>query len=76
LLAPNDWDRWIAPVNDPVRLAELLVPAPNGLLVVHPVSTAVNRVGNNFPQLIEPDVNPPEADNTQSELFDTGNGAS
>jgi len=76
LLAPSDWDRWIAPVNDPVRLAELLVPAPNGLLVVHPVSTAVNRVGNNFPQLIEPDVNPPEADNTQSELFDTGNGAS
>ena len=42
------------PGNDPQGLRELLVPAAPGRLEAYPVSTEVNSVRNNGPQLVEP----------------------
>lgn len=66
LLPPTRWDQWLSPGSgdngpDDATLAELrglLVPAPEHLLVAQPVTTAVNRVGNDGPALIEPDPDP------------------
>jgi putative SOS response-associated peptidase YedK len=45
ILPPSAWSEWLAPGNDDmVSLGELLVPAPNKLLTMHPVSTDVNNV--------------------------------
>lgn len=57
LLAPPVWDDWLAPSDDPTELARLLVPAPDSLLELRPVTTAVNNVRNNGPELltVEPD---------------------
>jgi len=53
LLAPKDWDQWLDHSNDDVdALQPLLVPAPNSLLNAYPVSTEVNKVANNHPDLI------------------------
>ena len=53
LLAPKDWDRWLDPHNDDVdSLQPLLVPAPDSLLEAYPVSTEVNNVRNNHPDLV------------------------
>ena len=41
-------------VDDPDRLRGLLVPAAPGRLDAYPVSTAVNNVRNNGPELVEP----------------------
>ena len=55
LLAHDRWDEWLDPANqDVAELASLLVPAPDDLLVMHPVSTEVNSVRNKGPELIEP----------------------
>ena len=55
VLAPEQWDEWLRPGPlRPSRLAELLTPAPEGLLDVHPVSTAVNKALNDGPELILP----------------------
>ena len=35
-------------------MSSLLVPAPESLLVMHPISTAVNSVRNNGIELLEP----------------------
>ena len=55
VLASSAWDEWLdrAPLS-PHRLAELLAPAPEGLLAVHPVTTAVNDVRRDGPELVEP----------------------
>jgi putative SOS response-associated peptidase YedK len=46
---------WLDPtLDDPERLRELLVPAAPGRLEAHPVSTAVNNVRNNGPELTVP----------------------
>ena len=56
LLAPPAWTRWLDPeYRDVHALQELLVPAPDDLLRVHPVSTRVNSVKNNDASLIEPE---------------------
>ena len=48
-------DRWLDPGLDDVdELAGLLVPAAPGRLVARPVSTAVNDVRNNGPELVDP----------------------
>ncbi len=54
ILDPGRWDAWLDPdLTDLDRVAELLRrPAPR--LVATPVSTEVNAVGNDGPQLIEP----------------------
>jgi len=55
ILPASAWDRWLDPdVSDPDALADLLVPAPSELTVMHPVSTDVGNVRNDGPHLIEP----------------------
>lgn len=67
ILAPADWDRWLDPAEqDPARLAPLLVPAPDDLLVATPASRRVNAVRNDDPDCLVPD--PPEP--VQGGLFD------
>jgi putative SOS response-associated peptidase YedK len=52
-LAPADWDRWLDP--DAPAPADLLAPAPElGPIAMREVSTLVNNVANNGPELIEP----------------------
>lgn len=54
LLAPKNWEEWLAPENhDAESLQRLLVPAPEGLLATYPVSDRVNNVRNNEPDLID-----------------------
>ncbi len=49
------WDQWLDPAtSDPERLRALLVPAMPGRLSAVPVSTEVNDVRNNGPQLVHP----------------------
>ena len=55
LLSPEDWEEWLDPTNNDLdALQQLLVPAPNDVLVMHAVSTAVNNVRNTGPQLTLP----------------------
>jgi putative SOS response-associated peptidase YedK len=55
ILPPGAWDAWLDRDNDDIEaLGKLLVPAPSELLVVRPVSTAVNNVRQNTPELIAP----------------------
>lgn len=55
MLAPQAWEQWLDPDNDDTGgLQKLLVPAPEGLLTAHPVSTDVNNVRNNDASLIVP----------------------
>jgi putative SOS response-associated peptidase YedK len=54
VLEERDWDRWLDPhAADVDRLARLLVPAANDLLVAYPVATAVNSADNDGPELVE-----------------------
>lgn len=54
ILPPSAWDAWLDPEqHDLDVLGKLLVPAPAELLAVHPVSTEVNNVRNDGPQLTE-----------------------
>ncbi len=48
------WDDWLDPDSEPSSLTELLVPAPDDLLRLHKISTAVNNVRNNGPRLLDP----------------------
>ena len=53
LLPASRWHEWLDSGNHDVEsLSALLVPAPDELLVMHPVSTAVNSVRNKGPELI------------------------
>jgi putative SOS response-associated peptidase YedK len=55
VLPPESWDTWLDPANDDVEsLEKLLVPAPEDLLELVPVSTEVNSVKNNGPDLVLP----------------------
>jgi len=56
LMVPRDrWDAWLHPeAGDADDLLRLLVPAAPGRLEAYPVSTAVNSVRNNGPELLEP----------------------
>jgi putative SOS response-associated peptidase YedK len=55
LVEPANWDRWLDPrLADPDLLEALLVPAAPGRLEAYPVSTEVNDVRNNGPELIAP----------------------
>jgi putative SOS response-associated peptidase YedK len=54
LLPASAWSQWLDPSNhDLDSLGTLLIPAPNNLLVMHPVSTEVNKVSNKGPELID-----------------------
>ena len=55
VIDPATWGEWLDPVNrDVTDLRSLLVPAVVSGLTTYPVSTAVNSVRNNGPELIEP----------------------
>ncbi len=55
LVDPAGWDAWLDPAPRPgEELLELLTPAAPGLLDAYPVSTAVNNVRNNGPDLVAP----------------------
>ena len=54
-LPPSAWDEWLdLDHHDTEALQRLLVPAPEGLLVAHPVDPAVGNVRNQGPHLIDP----------------------
>jgi putative SOS response-associated peptidase YedK len=54
VIEPDRWSDWLDPANnDPADLRSLLAPAAVSGLISYPVSTAVNAVRNNGPQLIE-----------------------
>lgn len=52
----RDWARWLDPESASDGLLNLLRPAVTGELTATAVSTAVNNVRNNGPQLLEPAV--------------------
>jgi len=55
MVQPERWDQWLAPAPRAVEeLLGLLTPAAPGLLDAYPVSTAVNNVRNNGPELVAP----------------------
>jgi putative SOS response-associated peptidase YedK len=55
LIEPQNWARWLDPrESDTDVVAQLLIPAAAGRLEAYPVSTEVNDVRNDGPQLIEP----------------------
>ncbi len=55
ILPATVWSTWLSPTNhDLAALSELLIPAPDTLLTVRAVSTAVNKVANKGPELLEP----------------------
>jgi putative SOS response-associated peptidase YedK len=55
MLPPEVWDAWLDPDFDDLgALHAMLVPAPAELLELVPVSTAVNTVTNDGPELVEP----------------------
>jgi putative SOS response-associated peptidase YedK len=54
IIAPEAFDLWLdSDKVDAETAAALIAPAPEGLLEVYEVSTAVNRVANDSPALIE-----------------------
>ena len=55
ILPASRWHEWLDPTNNDLdALTGLLVPAPDDLLTMHPVSTEVNNVRNKGEQLIDP----------------------
>lgn len=54
ILPPSAWDDWLDRDNDDLHtLGRLLVPAPNQVITMHPVSTEVNNVRNDGRHLLE-----------------------
>jgi putative SOS response-associated peptidase YedK len=55
LVEPERYAAWLDPaLSDPDELRKLLVPAAPGRLEAYPVSTQVNSVRNNGPELLDP----------------------
>ena len=55
MLPEASWSAWLDPAQtDPDALLSMLTVAPASTLATHPVSTLVNKVANNLPQLIAP----------------------
>jgi putative SOS response-associated peptidase YedK len=59
IIAPAAFDLWLdSDKVDAKTAAALIAPAPEALLEAYEISTAVNRVANDSPALIEPAVEP------------------
>jgi len=55
ILEPKSYEKWLDPdMKDSGRLQELLVPLPAEQMKTYPVSTMVNKVENNCPELLAP----------------------
>jgi len=51
ILQPSDYDLWLDPgVTDPAKVADLLKPFDARFMRVYPVSSTVNKVGNDVPE--------------------------
>lgn len=59
ILEAPDWAAWLDPDTDMAVIEGLLVPAGPCVLEAFPVSTLVNKVGNDGPELLEPLPPPP-----------------
>jgi len=65
ILAPEAWDQWLDPANDDLTAIKgLLVPAPSADFEAVPVSTRVNDVANEGPELIDALASPPGRENS------------
>lgn len=68
IVPPEQFDFWLDCANiSEQEAASLLVPAPDGVMHVYEISTAVNRVGNDSAELLKPydgsaEPAPPQAD--------------
>ena len=54
VLAPADWATWLDPGAPMDEVKGLLVPAPSAWFDRYPVSTLVNNVRNDGPELVAP----------------------
>jgi putative SOS response-associated peptidase YedK len=55
ILAPTASDQWLDPENEDIeRLQTLLVPAPAREFEAYEITTRVNKVRNEGPELVEP----------------------
>lgn len=55
VVEPGNWEQWLdADQSDPTELQPLMAPAIATSMQAYPVSTNVNNVRNNGPELIEP----------------------
>ena len=51
ILSPDDYDLWLDPgITDPTKVADLLKPFDARKMKVHPVSSFVNKAGNEGPE--------------------------
>jgi putative SOS response-associated peptidase YedK len=69
VIEPSAWADWLDPgLTAAADVTPLLVPASSGALTSYPVSTAVNNVRNNGPELREPipGAHPPDGPSAQS----------
>ena len=56
---PEAWDAWLdRDLQDRDEIAALLVPDPGRGITSHPVGTAVGKVANNYPELVQPVILP------------------
>ncbi len=75
LLPPSVWDTWLADTDQPGDLVALLRPAPEDLLVLQPVTTAVNRVADKGAHLLDPEPHPLTPDPPAAEAAPPAPGA-
>ena len=54
VLDPDTWAAWLDPASDPEQVRALLTELPQGRFQVSEVSTLVNDVSNNGPELLAP----------------------
>lgn len=54
ILAPEDWERWLAPATPVDDLKALLAPCPDARLVAYPVSPRVNSPHHDAADCLEP----------------------
>jgi len=75
VIGHGQWAEWLDPdLQDAAQLAHLLAPAVSSGLITTPVSTKVNSVRNNGPELIEPLRDEAAADGSAGEPPARGGG--
>ena len=62
VLGPDGWQRWLDPAVPVDEASQLLVPAPDEWFEAFPVSTLVNKVAVDGPELLEPLPAPPSGE--------------
>ena len=55
IVAPDDYSRWLDPeLRDPAEIGRMLAPYPADEMKAYPISTRVNDVRNDGPELVQP----------------------